>query len=521
MTPEERAFAAAQAAAPAPAEAPRRRISVLRIAVLIVVVAAACASIVAFRSVSRSARSLVVQSAFMPYVDATATPQYAFENAHESNLVLGFVVSSAGDACEPSWGGSYSLDSASTALDLDRRVARFGQRRGQVAVSFGGAANSELANGCTDIAKLTAAYRAVVQRYSVGTIDLDLEGDTALSSTVVARRAQALHTVQQQARAAGDPLQIWLTLPVDPSGLTSAGSAALATMLNAKVTIAGVNGLIMDYGSSLPKGMSLTTASESALTHLADQVRSAFAAAGHKVSAARSWQLIGATPMIGQNDSSDERFDLRDAAALVRFAEQKHLRRMSMWSLNRDQACGPNYANVTIVSPNCSGIAQRAGQFAKIFQAFKAGKPVKFEAGASASPSPTGTSIVDDPATSPYPIWNPTMPYAAGTKIVWHRNVYQAKWWTKGDTPDAPVSSSSQTPWTLIGPVLPGEHPKPTPTMAAGTYPKWSATKTYRAGTRVLFDGIGFQAKWYTRGDVPGITVNDPGQTPWELISSK
>jgi chitinase len=190
-----------------------------------------------------------------------------------------------------------------------------------------------------------------------------------------------------------------------------------------------------------------------------------------------------------------------------------------MWSLNRDQACGPNYANVSIVSPNCSGVAQRAGQFATVFAKFKAGKAPA--PSVSAPTAATSTSNVDDPATSPYPIWNPELPYPADTKIVWHRNVYQAKWWTKGDTPDAPVSSVSQTPWELIGPVLPGEHPRPTPTMSAGTYPDWSPTATYRAGERVLYHGVGYQAKWYSHGDVPGVVVSDPGQTPWELITSQ
>ncbi len=31
---------------------------------------------------------------------------------------------------------------------------------------------------------------------------------------------------------------------------------------------------------------------------------------------------------------------------------------------------------------------------------------------------------------------------------------------------------------------------------------------------------IRYQPKWYTLGDVPGVTVSDPGQTPWELITT-
>jgi chitinase len=522
MTPEERAFAAAQIGPAEPAVSPRRRLSFMRLGVAFAVALAAVGSTLAFRYAVQHSPNPVVQSAFMPYVDVTATPEYAFENATRSSVVLGFVVSSRSDACSPSWGGSYSLPQADSALDVDRRIARFEQRGGQVAVSFGGAANSELAIGCSDATALTEAYRSVIDRYSVGTIDLDLESEAALSPAAVARRAQALHALQTQERTSGRTLRVWLTLPVDPSGLTAAGSAALAATLAAKVDVAGVNALTMDYGASRHVGQSLLAASESALTNTAAQVRHAYTAAGHSLTAVQAWQHLGATPMIGQNDTPDERLDPSAATALVRYAIANHLRRLSMWSLNRDQACGPNYADVTVVSVNCSGVAQRAGLFSDIFARFKAGKPLKLSGTPSSkSATPSSTSIVDNPATSPYAIWNPELPYQAGTKIVWHRNVYQAKWWTKGDTPDAPVSSTTQTPWTLIGPVLPGEHPQPTPTMAAGTYPAWAATSTYHAGDRVLYRGVGYQAKWWTHGDVPGIVVDDPGKTPWELITTK
>lgn len=83
------------------------------------------------------------------------------------------------------------------------------------------------------------------------------------------------------------------------------------------------------------------------------------------------------------------------------------------------------------------------------------------------------------------------------------------------------MAAASDTPWSLIGPVLPGEHPQLTPTLTAGTYPSWSPTATYRAGDRVQYQGIGYVAKWYAHGDQPGVTVRDSGQTPWTKITSK
>lgn len=525
MTPEERAFAAAEPDALAAPVAAGRRLSPLRImSVLVVLAAAAATAVVGVRSSGRAAEAAVPASSFMPYVDVTTTPQYQFEDASGSvaaNLVLGFVVSSETDGCAPSWGGAYSPAEAASKLDLDRRIARLRQRGGQASVSFGGQAHTELAVACTDQARLIAAYRDVVRRYSVQSIDLDIEGDAASAPEVVARRARAIAAVQQEQQQAGRPLQVWLTLPVDPSGLTSTGRAVVRDTLAAHVHLAGVNAMTMDYGSSLPRGTSLTAANRSALTQLSSQLPSLYRAAGLKVSTAQAWQHMGATPMIGQNDAPAERFGLGEARALLAFGEQHHLRRLSMWSANRDQACGPNYANVAIVSSACSGVLQTPGAFAKIFARFTAGPAPSEPPTIGATASASATSIVDDPATSPYSIWSPVMPYSRGTKIVWHRNVYLAKWWTQGDTPDSPVAAASDTPWTLVGPVLPGEHPQPTPTLKAGTYPNWSASKTYRAGAKVLYQGVGYQAKWYTHGDQPGIIVTDPGQTPWEHITGR
>ncbi|MGH8962358.1 MAG: chitinase [Jatrophihabitantaceae bacterium] len=525
MTPEERAHAAAVLDVEIRPETPRQ-LSWLRILVVIAVLAAATTGVISFRSITRSTAEPVPRSSFMPYVDVTATPQYAFEDPSQSSsasLVLGFVVSSTKDACDPSWGGAYSLSEAAGTMDLDRRIARLRQRGGQVAVSFGGAANSELSIDCTDPQQLLAAYTSVLHRYSVDTIDLDVEGTTASAPDVSARRAAAIYQLQQAEKRAGRSLQVWLTLPLSPTGLTGDGSAVLSAMLSAKVDLAGVNGMTMDYGQALLAGQSLTVANESALTGLARQLAAAYKSIGVQLSTDAAWQRIGATPMIGQNDVVAERFGLDDATQLLAFAQRHHLRRLSMWSVNRDQSCGPNYADVAVVSPNCSGVNQKPAAFTRVFGRFTtATAPVQ-----PGSSAPTGSSPVvvapttaDDPATSPYPIWNPDLPYAQGTKIVWHHNVYEAKWWTQGDTPDEPVATASDTPWTLIGPVLPGEHPQPTPTMKAGTYPNWSAAQTYVAGQRVLYQGVGYQAKWYTHGNVPGVVVSDPGQTPWELITS-
>ncbi|MBV9594287.1 MAG: glycosyl hydrolase family 18 [Actinobacteria bacterium] len=529
MTPEEQAHAEALRGLTAPAPL-RRRLSWTRVGGVILLAGVVTAAIVGFRRDAAERTTFVTASSFAPYVDVTATPQFGFEDPTQSaaaNVVLGFVVQTPGSACQPSWGAAYSLNAASTGMDLDRRIARLRQRGGHVTVSFGGQANSELAVSCKDANALAAGYKNVVDRYSLDAIDLDIESDAASAPDVDTRRATAIAAVQQEEKSAGRSLGVWLTLPVGPKGLTETGQQVLTATLTAGVDVAGVNALTMDYGQPLAAGQTMSDLAESSLTGLETQLHASLSGSGHSLSDDEVWQRIGVTPMIGQNDTASERFDLDDAHRLLDFAQQHRLRLLSMWSLNRDRSCGPNYANVEVVSPNCSGVSQDAGAFTAVFNKFSVSPRPATAIGASSSTSSSGRTTpaalatgADDPANSPYPIWNPSQAYPKGTKIVWHHNVYEAKWYTQGDTPDAPVSNVADTPWTLMGPVLPGEHPSATPTLPSGTYPAWNAATVYVAGDRVLYDGVGYQAKWWTQGDLPGIATQSPSDTPWTPLTS-
>jgi chitinase len=192
---------------------------------------------------------------------------------------------------------------------------------------------------------------------------------------------------------------------------------------------------------------------------------------------------------------------------------------MSMWSANRDQTCGSNYVDTSIVSDACSGVKQGKATFAAALSAKFDGRIALGERAVTTSEPTASAQATDDPATSPYAIWSPSASYLTGTKVVWHHNVYVAKWWTKGDLPDNPVLNAWQTPWDLVGPVLPGETPIPQPTLPAGTYPDWAGTSVYTKGARVLFDGVPFEAKWWTQGDSPEAASSDPDTSPWSPLT--
>lgn len=465
---------------------------------------------------------------FAAYVDATVTPLLEFEEPPSKaagDVVLSFVVAGPDAPCAPTWGAAYSLDDAAKDLDLDRRIARLRQHGGSVVVSFGGAANDELATACDAPEQLVAAYRAVVERYDLRAIDLDIEG-TALADTAAnARRAAAMKQLQDE-RTGDDDLAVWLTLPVSPAGLSPEGEAAVTSMLDAGVDLAGVNVMTMDFGGSRAEGQSMIDATTDSLESTHDQLQALYSASGHPIGPATVWKRMGATPMIGQNDVAGEVFTLADARRLSTFAIDKGLARLSMWSLNRDRTCGANYPDLTTVSNSCSGVDQGDETFASVL-----GRTLDDEAETttptprSTTDEPTGkpgrstTETTDDPAASPYPVWAEDATYVEGTRIVWHHNAYVAKWWTLGDVPDDPVVDVASSPWRLIGPVLPGETPIVPPTVPAGTYPQWQQETAYQRGERVMLGGLAFTAKWYTQGTSPDARSTQAEPSPWRQLT--
>ncbi|HEY1529904.1 MAG TPA: chitinase, partial [Galbitalea sp.] len=334
-----------------PPAQPVRRLSIFRLFIAVAVTAAlVAAGFVGWQVYSASASTDKSGAWFASYVDVTATPQYSFETpktAAQKQVVLSFIVASKTADCTPSWGGAYSLDEASASLDLDRRIARLQQQGGDIAISFGGLDNQELAVTCTSVAKLAAAYESVIDRYNISTVDLDVEGAALTNSAANNRRAAALALVQKERRAEGKTLAVWLTLPVDPNGLEVGGQDVVHSTLAGKVDVAGVNAMTMDYGM-LAAGQTMLSASESALTQVERQLGILYKQAGITLNAGTLWSKVGATPMVGQNDSKGEVFTIADARALNAFAASKGVGRMSMWSLNRDVSCGSNYVTLTV-----------------------------------------------------------------------------------------------------------------------------------------------------------------------------
>lgn len=494
-------------------DAPAERLSWFRLGILILLLAGLGAGGTFAVLHLRNSAGTTAKSWAVPYVDVTLTPTFQFQDPDanpSNNVALAFVVADPKNSCSPSWGAAYTPDEASDALELDRRIDQLRTAGGNVMLSVGGANNTELAVACTDQAKLTAAYRQLLNRYDVSTLDLDIEGTAIADQASLVRRALALKTLQAERKAAGNPLTVWLTLPVTPDGLTSDGIAAVQQTLAGGVSLRGVNVMTMDYGADTSTSPDMLALAESALNGTHKQLSDLYLRLGLQLTSPQVWSRIGATPMIGQNDVDAERFTVADARALATFAIDKGLGRVSMWSLNRDAPCKGTFANVVVHSDTCSGVSQSSLAFSSVF----AGLPGGSES-ADAVTVATQATAADDPKKSPYPIWRLTAQYVGGYKVVWHSVVYQAKWANSGVDPTVVGESSTPSPWSVIGPVSPSDTaPAPSPTVT-GVTTQWKETTVYARGDRVLFEGLPYQARWSNTGNNPSTDYPIGPDDPW------
>lgn len=492
----------------------------LGLALAVVLVVALAVVLVLRHGNAKSAAAASRNATFAPYVDVTLPPTYPFEEAADDparEVVLGFVVAGSADPCAPSWGGYYTLERAASSLDLERRIVQLRGEGGEAMVSFGGQRGNELAVACKSEPRLASAYGKVVKRYKLHTIDLDIEGAALSDAGASERRAEAIASLQGDKRIAGGHLAVWLTLPVTSSGLGASAIAVVEQMLARHVRLAGVNAMTMDFGSPGAPNEHVLASTEHALQALDRQLPAIYRAAGLGLDSERAWNMIGATPMIGANDVRGEAFSLSDARKLTAFAKREHMTRLSMWSLNRDEQCNAASVEASGASNLCSGVEQRPLQFSAIFAKLHSASAKHATRPAEPIPGVVQATSGTE-ANGPYPIWKPTIGYPAGYKVVWDGEVYQARWYSAAQRPNVASVQGQETPWLLVGPVLPGEHMPQIPHPKPGTYPAWSGQKVYRAGDRVLYRGLPYEAKWYSEGEAPPSEPEGSQSTPWKPL---
>jgi chitinase len=283
-------------------------------------------------------------------------------------------ISSAGNACNPEWGGLGTISSDTIFIRSIRELREHG---GDVIISFGGAQADNTAadgggpdfdlaygGGCATVESLQAAYQAVIDKYSSESrgpvpLDFDIEGDADGLPILNGVNTVDLRNRALAALAKANPgLKISFTLPVAQSGFLSSEIAILKSAIRFKVPVAVVNIMPFDFGAPISPGQygsMVITAAVGAL----DQLRRL-----------GMDSALGITVLIGTNDENDETFLLEDARTVELFAERdRNIQRLAFWEVSRDNgSCGNAPSDLDDI--NCSSITQGNWAFAHIFEAF-------------------------------------------------------------------------------------------------------------------------------------------------------
>ena len=288
-----------------------------------------------------------------PYADLTNNQEPMLNQAASSAKLKAFSAAFAtGSGCTPIWGDTLPVTHDPTVTGEITTAENDGAA---AIVSFGGASGVELADSCSNLSQLTAAYQSVINTLHVTHIDFDIEGALIAYTAQNDLRFQAINALE----AANPGLVVSVTIPVNPTGPDNNGQAFLAAAKADGTRIDIINGMAMDYYGTFDSGGAEMG------TDAVDAAQATLAYA-KTLWPSMTYANIGVTPMIGQNDDPAEVFTEADAHTLVSFAQSSHLGRLAFWSVARDQSCGGSASGL----PECSEISQSPLDFAKIFTAY-------------------------------------------------------------------------------------------------------------------------------------------------------
>jgi hypothetical protein len=261
-------------------------------------------------------------------------------------FTIAFII--ADQQSEPAWDGRFSLRQNYYGDQIDA----IRKRGGDVIVSFGGQAGTELAIAETNLTLLEAKYQSVIDRYKLTWLDFDIEDDGIFDQNANERRNAVL--AKLQARNPG--LLISYTLPVDPNGLNQVTKDLLTDAKAKGVKVHSGNFMIMWFGPKFNQDRKMIDLCIASALKAQEQCREIDATI-----------QIGLTALIGKNQRCGEVFTQEDGKELVQWVEGKPwICSLSFWASNRDagKSGGKRTGNTA------TGLAQQPWEFTRIFQPF-------------------------------------------------------------------------------------------------------------------------------------------------------
>jgi hypothetical protein len=305
---------------------------------------------------------------YAPYYETYLAPNTPSITATEQAsgakyYTLAFLQSTGKGSCSLDWNGLSTQPLDYYAAD----IASLRAAGGDVIPSFGGYSadhgGTEIADSCTNVDSIAAAYEQVVTTLGVTRLDMDVESSALTDTAGITRRNEAIALTEQWAAANGIPLQIQYTLPVEQTGLGN-GEAVLQNAVTEGAAVTSVNIMVFDYYIAKEGTVEMGTAAENSAT----STESELAAIYPSLTSAQLWHMIGMTLLPGIDDrkQKNEVTYEADATTMLNFAEANNMNFLSIWAIQRDNGGCPG----TVDSNTCSGITQNTWDFSHILEPF-------------------------------------------------------------------------------------------------------------------------------------------------------
>ncbi|WBP85988.1 glycosyl hydrolase family 18 protein [Kitasatospora cathayae] len=346
---------------------------------------AASAGLVAAGTGSAQAATPLPSRVFAPYFESWTgqSPATLAAQSGAKYLTMAFLQAATKGSCSPYWNGDTSKPVSSSTFGAD--IATIRANGGDVIPSFGGYTadntGTELADSCTDVNQIAAAYENLITTYDISRIDLDIEDNSLTNTAGIDRRNKAIKTVQDWAAANGRNVQFSYTLPTTTSGLADSGLAVLRNAVSNNARIDVVNMMTFDYYDNATHDMAADT--QTSAQGLYNQLARLYPSK----SPTQLWDSIGITEMLGIDDfGAAETFTLANATTVYNWAVSKGINTLSFWALQRDNGSCPGKGG----DDSCSGINQSTWDFTHLFAPFTSGSTVINDFSVAVNPN-TGT----------------------------------------------------------------------------------------------------------------------------------
>jgi hypothetical protein len=454
---------------------------------------------------------------FAPYFEAWTgdSPADLAARSGAQHLTMAFLQTASAGSCTPYWNGDTSMPVSSAIFGSDIRTMQ--GRGGDVIPSFGGytadTTGTEIADSCTDVQRIAAAYEKVITTYDISRLDMDVEVDALDNTAGIDRRNKAVKLVEDWAAANGREVEISYTLPTTTHGLEANGAALLRNAVSNGTRVDVVNLMTFDYYDNQAHDMAQDT--RTAAQGLYDTLAGLYP----DKTPAQLWNMVGLIEMPGVDDFGPaETFSLANATTVYDWAVSKGINTLSFWALQRDNGGCPGGP----ASDNCSGIQQNTWDFSHIFEPFTGGTTTPDNDFSVALGQSSGSVTAGQSATA-------TVKTAVtkGTAQTVNLSVSGAPAGVTASLSPGSVTAGGSSTLTLAttsaardgtyditvtGSNASGSHSATyalTVTGGSGdqcTAAPWDEDAIYTGGQQVSHDGHNWKAKWWTTGEEPGTT---------------